>query len=260
MKKASEKEIYRLWWDCLRESEGYKAWLEAKAEQHRRAWELAALPSGPPITMPELPGEKKWRIVHMVFGDVHNTAFEDWWKRRFTHTIADYSHWVVNDMVECFRVVRREPDNPDLFQIHLCEEMVHRIEQSLALHLVVDVNADLDELTKQFRARVLRQRGDKRSELAAPNNFYHPTCERLRLQEYRKYLKVHRFAKEKGKDLCWKDLIGVMRQIDPEGFKEYLDADSKKVESLRSLYQKHKRKAEKLITNAENGTFPGHIE
>lgn len=261
--KASEKEIFELWWEYLKESKGYKKWLETGLKEYKTYLDQLNnyRLSDPPML--RMTGDPKWETLFHMFGDIHTTPFERWWERRKNRRntnplfkeIDDYSNWVGFAILQCFTNMKEKATDQKTFEDQFRSAFVNRMKSSPGLYLTVDVNADLDFLTKEFRRLILKHRKEKESELWPFRIHRYLSITRVRFNELKEYLSTYREdlrRKEKNREKNWKQ---IMEAVNPE-YKKAI-SDPKKQETIRSLYYTHLANAKKLIKNAENGNFPG---
>ena len=264
--KASEKEIFELWWEYLKESKGYKEWLDTDAEEYRV--HLSSPPSDPPIVWRCL--NAKWETLFYIFGNIHAIPFEDWWKQLedqrannpWFKEIDDYSNLVEFDMRNCFLNVKDKATDQKALEDQLRQAFVDRVKSSGLLHLAVDVNADLEYLTKEFRRLISKHKKEKKEKLWPHRVHQYPSATRIKLKELKNYLSIYREdlqRKERSRKRNWKETI---EAVFPKEYKIAIrEANDikreKKLGNLRSLFYHHLKMAKKLIENAESGYFPG---
>ena len=259
--RASEKEIYQLWWECVRLNQGYGTWLRDEMPKYQEYLRRCYDPAAPRAINAndiakecgfDLDGSNDYQHIFDRFGDVHATSFDEWWERkskRRAPIIDDYANgWAGWDIRQTWINMKNRPSSQEEVKAQLEKDFVERMKSSPALRLIIDLNADIEELTKEFRRLVIKAKKEKEPILWPFRLHRTPTVTRTHLDKLRRYLKTYQeHLLHKG--MSWR----VMYKIDPTLKKE------KKSENVRQKYYDDLERAKALITQTERGDFPGSI-
>jgi len=273
MEEDLKKENYALWWEYLKRSKGYKKWLESDAPEEYLKWSdkcRTALRKDFPLTIPaKIAAEQKWSAIFTVWGDVHNTHFEDWWekrenKRSTEEFVVDYSDkWAEFDINNCFANMKNKPIDIEEFQEQFKDDFIKRMKSSAALYLIVDCNEDIETLKKELARLVTKKKKEKKRTLDMFKS-YKLLCSpfsppRVSRDPLRKYLKVYDLRNngvpeiDIAKKIYKKTYAGFTKEETFEGEREGEKIAKEISDELRNFY----KFAERIIKNVERGIFPG---
>jgi hypothetical protein len=264
MVKPEDKEIYRLWWEYVKRSERYKAFLEEN--RGKISWAKAlAVGLNEPLY-----------FTALIFGDVHAERFEDWWERGINNPmfhikpdpageilcIKDASEEILSDISLVYNLFRLRNDDQEPNEYELIDAFRDRM-QSLSgwgkIRIEVNLHIPTEELVKEFRAYVSQKRKEYETRefaMQLKGIQGQPTRDKLR-DELWKYLNVY--------DLRMKgaSYVDIVRQIgtpaEKEGIKK-MDSISKRQsnpQDINRMYRRYFQKAKRIIRNTEQGCFPG---
>lgn len=251
----SEKDTYKLWWEFLKRSEGYKSFCKT---YHARI--------GNPLfheyyshdvnDRKTFEDKQTWRSA-TCFGDVFNDSFEDWWERfstlkqdeativtLFDHEIEDFVH----------NLTTREKKKK-FTAGELISSMKKYLDDSRSPYVYLRIDADkftkdnisdIKKIIRTKRTGLMDRRKMKRLGVSNANYYrpayFLPTSRRVRHDELQRYLRVFDLRRNKIK---WETIF---THIYPK--KSY-------TENQRRALLADLQKAKTIIGNVEKGEFPG---
>lgn len=270
------KKIYKLWWEYLRRSDGYKAHCEKYPDAVKNT-ELFGIYSINSSHLREFPKDdviidpdydefceekKKWKHAS-YFCNVHKGSFEVWWKK-FAQlpdeepTIEELSTHI-DGMVKnaYFSTVKKSIKSMDKDSIYWAFMKKYRKIGYKALHEIIEqpdlpyiylrINADaftIDDI-KEIKRIIRRKKEDfikRRDGSFFMHKTYFKEVGRIRYDELQRYLKIYDLKKT---GMKWPDIF---KKTYPN--KEWNELNRR---SIRTEYEK----ARKIVKNVEKGDFPG---
>ncbi len=255
MTKVPSKDIYRLWWEYLRQNPNYKElcdWWKKKRETPNlsvsKKFKKDKHGSVPPIVS-----------TYMSNGDIHSFSFDEWWeykkkaieltsKRRASQTIRNYSEIVEYDIRKCIHFFKhREGREPSLKE--LSTELAQFLEtRKTCVRLMVGLDQKTDIITNHFKKTIRDLKKDEWvKQYAEWSNKRHLPTSRIRYDELQRYLEVYKLSL---KGLKIKDIIKKIGTKSQQ--KNSNDAD------VQRTYRAALAKAKRIIKNVEKGFFPGN--
>lgn len=270
MEEDLKKENYELWWEYLKRSKGYKKWLESDAPEEYLKWSdkcRTASRKDFPLTIPaKIAAEQKWSSIFLIWGDVHNSHFEDWWekrenKRSTEEFVVDYSdRWAAFDINHCFLNMKNKPTDITEFKEEFKDDFIKRMKNSSALHLVVDCNEDIETLKKELARLVTKKKKEKKRTLDMFRS-HKLLCGQVRRENLEQYLKVYDLRNAKTPELDIAKEVYTYKNGGFEGKRQNKEKTGKsgkgpkeRGDELRNFY----KFAERIINNVERGIFPGN--
>lgn len=247
-----EKEVYRLWWECLKRNPDYKEFCEWVRKRRINK---------------ELPIPDKFRkenhgghtpaeaMCFFTFYDVHANSFDEWWELHEQRKMLNNPHPVVSDYAE---LIEREFDNciesfkashegrePSLqeFKEDFCQSLKRTAWFSFfKVSITEDKSVIKKELDKMINS--CKEKPHVKALIETRRNSYlKQDGKHVRIDELKTYLEVYDL---KTQGLKPKDII---KKHNPN-----LDY---KYESMQRLYRRYFEKAKKIIANVKHGLFPG---
>lgn len=268
---ATEKDYYNLWWEYLKRSDAYKNLCDKRFEilKFCQSQSEINLEDCYKIddTSVELSGveysiEEFIRLVRVFsnFGDVFNTDFENWWEKIKTPVsrkpVKDLCtiEELTNMLLPYYGLFKSNYDIADAVK-SICGNL-YLFEQRY-LYLKVDVmgKATSREIASEIAGMKAKRKKDKVFKILS--KIYHeedvrPTAP-IYYDELRRYLNVYDLYSEGG-------LKKVIETIHPEcnlSNYEYDEDENLSRDSIERELRRDLEKARKIITNVEQGYFPG---
>jgi hypothetical protein len=276
------KETYRLWVEFLKESDGYKDYcLNIADPKALKKFPIERIYWSGWYDMESdetIDAQYKHHFfgTYCIFRNIHdpNYDFEQWWQDVMIKLLERYEkdpyillklnevalEWYAKEINFRLEII----DNAKASDKEKLKMMKELVKEALKLYfgekkgfLTVTVLAQnpIDELTKRFSEAIIKHKKQYGITKSEEDEYIHksvpiPLSGRLS-SELEKYLKVYRLRKVKVK---WVDIL---KQISPAYI--YLDKNSKEQmdENGRRLFHGYMDKAQNIIKNVENGTFPG---
>ena len=255
-----DKELYRLWFECLRRSEKYKEFCSLLRENPEKATS-------------EYQGSWFSELFHL-FAMIHDFRdFEEWWvyQCEYLNRKAAKSKWYDNNFPPCKAYSEdtlrelisqlRDPmeededyPNPNLFvEINLSwtlTEIKNAISDLLRSDLIQSRMKKCRRVYKAAQNRELAQWRALEGEPISRNMVGNPKF----LTKYSEYLRIF--------DL-WRKYVEPDGEERQQGWRKVLECvgvpvDEQDPDVLRR-YTRHLEKAKKLIANIEEGVFPGDL-
>ena len=236
---TTRKETYRLWWEYLRRSEKYRRLCELNRTGKNRK-EARKLEEDFP------------EDVLFFFGDIHSGSFDDWWSETEKviekNSVEDYLPIFAEDVAafveEWDKLVK--PGKPRSLEKEIKYFFEHKWLSRKFLFLMITLGdpANIDDLLAQIKDILEKQRkelmkSDEFGEFFPPRLY--PT-QPIRIDELKRYLEVYDLRKDKKK---WTEVAKIVYpKRDWNGSLE------------RSLLM-DLVKAKRVISNVEEGEFPG---
>lgn len=259
-KEPTEKEKYEVWWRAITLNEEYGKWLRDDLPIYLENPSQYAQDDYSPE------GMSKAQCINCFhfFGNVHETTFDQWWENKALFKennppVTDYAQWAGLDIKRQWaEMLNRENEYtrflgaPTKDNAELGNTFAERYQQHLRtiglLFLCVDVTADLDELTKQFREHVIRQR-EKSQYVLQPYRWGRvPTADRFMLNKIRGYLTLY----EKWNQSTKKHWDKFLKNCLPDKYNA-----TENIKSRQRQFERYLQYSKNLIQNAVRGTFPG---
>jgi hypothetical protein len=257
VKKPSEKEIYRLWWEYLKRSEKYKNYCDfirefskikiKKGETDKSPASDKLIKSSYTLELDELEFDYMHRNYE-YFGNIFTNSFDEWWKMDKTsqHKLPVI---VLNDpnaykslpfFAGEFRK-QQKAKKKSLSPEEMLKILIEKEYEFIFLAVPMVGGVTMDDISKQIAN--IRKKWAKDFDIEDFNSrrFSRPVS-RVRYTELKRYLRVYDLKKQ---GLKMKEVIA---QINPDQ-----KGDSANV--LRSFYM-DLQKAKKIIENVESGSFP----
>jgi len=190
--EEKRKEYFKLIWEYLKRSKDYKKWLESGAPKKWLKWcdkVRTASRKDLPLKVPaKIVAETRWSALFDIWGDVHNSSFEDWWKHRENArkslnkrfpSIEDYSdRWAGFEIDHCFLNIKNKPTDIKDLQEKFKSVFIERMKNSDLLYLIVDCCEDIKTLKREFTRLIIEKKKEggvlsrKRDELQRYLNVY----------------------------------------------------------------------------------------
>lgn len=253
MPEQNKKDVYRLWREYLKRSDGFMEFCKWMIEKRKNP----DLPVPDKFKKTTKHGAPKELFNYFIFGNLlWSYTFEDWWKYNTEnmnysaeHTtpksIEDFTD-VISDYID--RCVSRFKDHEEREPTieELKASLYARMKRFPFLYLMVDPASE--DVKSQFSA-ILRgsKKNDQmvRSYILTKKQRSRPVGT-IRLSELEQYLRIYDL---KAKGLTIKKII---EEVGTESQKQ----DSGNHDTHR-LFRLHLQKARKIIKNVEQGIFPG---
>ena len=237
-------EIYRLWYEYLKENEAYKEFCSQTDKD---------------LDSPLYKVYESW-------GDIHTTPWEDTIER-ICQRIKSYMQssddnpkvweysplWAFDICVQSYKEnFKRNPRLKEIRKFFAMEENPKWCEDNILLK--VDINTPIEDLTRQFRKivsekRKSRELSDKDTEQYAPFPKPSKALNGKDVECLERYLEVYRLRENQG--LSWKE---VADRIDIDG-----EIHGKGCFTL-DVWRKERNKAKLIIKNAGRNIFPGQYQ
>jgi hypothetical protein len=182
------------------------------------------------------------------FGDVFNNDFKDWWRQGIplpkSNKLIDLRQPSIENFLPNVRFLLKRSlktfdQNPEK---HFSLKFLDHYPEYVFIGIPVDMNAE--EIPKQInKIKSAWSKNDNVKTALMMKKKYSEPIGKLMLEDLAFYLKVHDLQKT---GLIMKDII---KKLGPK-YKGNQD-------SILRLYRLYARKAKIIITNVENGEFPG---
>lgn len=281
-KSGDEKEIYRLWWNYLRESENYRVFCDAqKTKKGGAIWKI-----------PEGKSYVFFFWYYGFFGDVYRKSFDDFWnwkKAKWSYRgVIDYAEIAQKDMELCVEFLTHEKQQKKLVEkgnVHgevdpydaafwdeprwsngqfLCapeikpslEEFIEFFPKYLEHPLIRDkflVRVDLSfgsriDLRNSFYELLKTNKNTKRNQ----TRWMQPIG-KIHFKDLGRYLRVYQLKK---KGLRLETIIS---ELGTEVQKKVLEKRGPKLDDIIRNLKRDLRCARQIIKNVEQGQFPGRF-
>ena len=272
-KNPPSKEVYRLWYEYLKESPDFIQACKKALENEKHMGERAAWFWGPGI-----PGGGAWPEAEMgygvyAFGNIHVLDFEEWWEikkkqlaeydKRKKNPIEDYARsagQVVFGIIGEFkRLTGREPDL-DEFLAHYRNHLASFDHAFLYLRINLRNAQNLELLKKAFGKIVNQKKKDPiiKRNLQFGERWIYPSHP-IRQDELERYLKVLKAFKQ---DLSWKQIAASEQFYHGRGFEDPRKDPKYRgkldyTDSVKAAIFADRKNAKRIIKNPERGLFPG---
>ncbi len=247
---TNRKNIYKLWWEYLRRSDGYKTYCEKYPDAVNDSRLFGVCYWGDPDDDEFQKEYMKWCRAS-CFGNVHNDPFDVWWNK-FTQlpdeesTIEELSTHI-DEMMEIaysstrgrksikstnksLRVFIERPDLPYVY---------------LRINADTFTTDDIKEIKRIIRGKkenFIERRDGGRLGMCYYKKQYFKEVGRIRYDELQRYLKIYDL---KITGMKWPDI-----------FKKTYPNKKWNEDNRRSILSEY-GKAKKIVKNVENGDFPG---
>jgi hypothetical protein len=274
----NQKDFFQLWFEYLRRSDDYKEFCEWYREHQKD--ESLPLP-GKFVTLPHglnpdpYVGLKPYILLISTFSDVYAIDFDEWRenqkdrlerinRNRGPGPIEDYTAGassIENDINHCIDAFKqsegREPSANEL-KTNFLQFLKRESDKTLLLRvdLTYEPKVIKDALRGWITSDGLKKRMmDAKSWRWLRSHRYKKPTVKQRLLELQNYLEVY--------DM-WKEKVDNRKPGDPGGWDEIIrclepnwniNGDDRL--SKLKVYQDYKRKAKNIISNTEQGYFPG---
>jgi hypothetical protein len=233
-----KKKVYRLFWEYLKRSPGYKEWCLKSRERQKGftfgdQWIKAH--SGKRVN--------PFYAIYTQFGDIFNRSFDKWFADFASKTrkrIAPFYDFIDSESaaaIDDFRFTNQK--DPSL------GEFVEKLKERFKLnpwHLIIflERGQDIETLIKEITEMIKKEIRKRRSALI-PILTIGPR-KQLRLEEVERYLRIYDLREKK---VPYRE---ISKRIYPK--KDFSG-------EVRSSLITQKKKAERIIRNVEKGFFPG---
>jgi len=274
-----QKEIYRLWYDYLKESPDFIQACKDVLFFEKKIRKKIGTQYWEPVTA-EGRSFSKAKLLDGVykFGNIHVLDFEKWWvwkkkqlariEREKSTLVEDYSQAAGIDIGEILTEFRELTGrDPDLYEFLSHYKSRLESNEGVTLYLKLNLQADPESLKKAIGKMTRDKKGDPiiKRNLHFSNRWIYPTG-RIYPDELERYLRIRR----KFREMNWRGIADseeIYRHRgydDPRAFsdpkfkgKKCYDKEESGINSVKPAIFSDAKNAAKIIKNAEGGIFPG---